>query len=187
MDSGESRQAGFQHYTVLLSQLLCPLPAHVTFAQGAVLPCAISTAAAGMYQESCLHLQLPTIDPKPTGKTLLVWGGASSVGSCAIQLGKASGYEVITTASEYNRAYCKSLGASQVFDYRSPTIRDDIVSALKGKDLVGIYDARSHDDTVQLCVDILLEMKSSKKIITTNPVPAGVSLKGVEALAGRCP
>ncbi|TVY80762.1 Zinc-binding alcohol dehydrogenase domain-containing protein cipB [Lachnellula suecica] len=53
------------------------------------------------------HLELPT-EParKPTGKTLLVWGGPSSVRSNAIQLAIAGGYEVITSASPKNFEYC---------------------------------------------------------------------------------
>jgi NADPH:quinone reductase-like Zn-dependent oxidoreductase len=45
--------------------------------------------------------------PKPTGKTLLVWGGSTSVGSNAIQLGVAAGYEVVTTASPKNFDYVR--------------------------------------------------------------------------------
>ncbi|KAJ5196572.1 Polyketide synthase enoylreductase [Penicillium cf. viridicatum] len=183
MDSTYTRHAGFQHYTALLSSLTCPLPADVSFAQGSVVPCALSTAAAALYQKEDLHLQHPSVTPKPTGKTLLVWGGASSVGGCAIQLAKASGYEVVTTASPQNHGQCLRLGASKVFDYHSKSVKDEIVQALSGVDFVGVLDSISKRPTVQMCVDIVSALKQDKKVMTTNPVPEEVSLHGVEAKA----
>lgn len=185
MDSTYTRHAGFQHYTALLSSLTCPLPADVSFTQGSVVPCALSTAAAALYQKEDLHLQHPSVIPKPTGKTLLVWGGASSVGSCAIQLAKASGYEVMTTASPQNHELCLRLGASKVFDYHSTSVEDEIVQALIDVDFVGVLDAISKRATVQICVDIVYALKQDKKVMTTNPVPNEVSLHGVKAKAGK--
>ena len=64
-------------------------------------------------------------------------GGGTSVGSNAIQLAVAAGYEVITTASSKNFDYVKKLGASQAFDYNSPTVIKDIVKAFHKKDIAG--------------------------------------------------
>lgn len=184
MDSSQTRHAGFQHYTALLASLTCPLPVDISFAQGCVVPCALSTAAAGLYQQEDLHLQPPSVDPKPTGKTLLIWGGASSVGSCAIQLAKASGYEVVTTASPQHHKKCLRLGASKVFDYRRVSARDEIIQALGDARIVGVLDSISKQSTVQVCVDIAHALNPDVKVITTNPVPE-VTLHGVEAKAGR--
>ncbi|KAL2012852.1 hypothetical protein VTN00DRAFT_377 [Thermoascus crustaceus] len=87
----------------------------------------------GLFQKDYLGLQHPTVPPEPTGKTLLVWGGSSSVGSNAIQLAVAVGYEVISTASPKNFLYAKKLGASQVLDYHSEMIVDELVEAFKGQ------------------------------------------------------
>ncbi|KAJ5688946.1 Polyketide synthase enoylreductase [Penicillium macrosclerotiorum] len=183
MDSSLTRHAGFQHYTALLSSLTCPLPAEISFAQGSVLPCALSTAAAGLYQEEDLHLQYPSLNPEPSGKTLLVWGGASSVGSCAIQLAKASGYEVLATASPQNHDQCLRLGASKVFDYRSDSVVEDIAQTLGGTDFVGVFDAISKRQTVQMCVNIVHTLKQDKKVVLTNPIPDGVVLHSIDAKA----
>lgn len=43
-----------------------------------------------------------------------------------IQFAKLSGYRVVTTCSPSNFEYVKSLGADAAFDYRSPTVVDDI-------------------------------------------------------------
>ncbi|KAI0255989.1 dehydrogenase [Lactifluus subvellereus] len=55
--------------------------------------------------------------PRPT---LLIAGGATSVGQYAVQFAKLSGLRVIATASERNFGLVRSLGADVVVDYRDP-------------------------------------------------------------------
>ncbi|KAH8878941.1 GroES-like protein [Thozetella sp. PMI_491] len=136
----QDSEKGFQAYTILRTNMCCEIPDSLSFERAVVLPLAVSTVSAGFFLEDFLGLQLPSETPKPTGKSLLVWGGASCCGSAAIQFAVAAGYEVITTASEKNFAYVKKLGASQVFDYHSPTVVSDLIGAFKGKTLVGAFD-----------------------------------------------
>ena len=92
--SRESRkecESAFQLYTIVQGCLASKSPAACR-SNKLVLPLCLSTAACGMFQKHFLALQYPLLNPKPTGKTLLVWGGATSVGSNAIQLGVAAGY-----------------------------------------------------------------------------------------------
>ena len=96
---------------------ICELPYEIPTANGVVLPLGISTAAAGLFQKDFLKLPLPTEDPEKLDRTVVIWGGSSSVGSCAIQLAVAAGADVITTASPSNFEYVKKLGAKSVFDY----------------------------------------------------------------------
>jgi hypothetical protein len=56
-----------------------------------------------------------------------------------IQLATAAGYEVIATASPRNHDYLKKLGAVNVFDYRSPTVVRDIISAFKNGTTAGAF------------------------------------------------
>lgn len=132
-----SSQSAFQFYTVLLEDMSCRIPENVSYEAASVIPLGASTAACGLFQKDMLNLQLPTNPPKPTGKTLLVWGGSTSVGVNAIQLAVAAGYEVFTTCSPHNFDLCKSLGAAQCFDYKSPTVKADIIQAFKGKTTAG--------------------------------------------------
>ncbi|POM68057.1 Alcohol dehydrogenase [Phytophthora palmivora] len=53
------------------------------------------------------------------GQRVLILGGGSAVGQFGIQIAKAFGAEVITTASSRNTELVKSLGADQVIDYKS--------------------------------------------------------------------
>jgi NADPH:quinone reductase-like Zn-dependent oxidoreductase len=132
-----STQSSFQLYTVVLEDMTSPIPDSVSYESASVLPLGVSTAACGLFQKDYLNLQHPTVNMKPTGKTLLIWGGSSSVGSNAIQLAVAAGYEVFTTCSPRNFDYCKSLGAAQCFDYSSPTVNGDIIKAFSGKTTAG--------------------------------------------------
>ncbi|KAI1465198.1 GroES-like protein [Daldinia caldariorum] len=141
MATKRKQDGAFQEYTILQTNMTALLPGNISFEKAAVLPLALSTAACALYQETHLKLQLPSVPPqKPTGKTLIVWGGSSAVGSNAIQLAINSGYEVIATASPKNFNYVKKLGASQVFDYSSATIQDELINALKGKTTAGALD-----------------------------------------------
>jgi NADPH:quinone reductase-like Zn-dependent oxidoreductase len=136
-DSNSAAEGTFQHYSVVLERMAAPLPDTLAFEDAAVLPLATSTAASGLFGADQLGLRRPSADASPAGETVLVWGGSTSVGSCAIQLAAAAGYEVITTASPRNFEYVKSLGATQAFDYRDPAVVPDIIAALKGQPLAG--------------------------------------------------
>jgi NADPH:quinone reductase-like Zn-dependent oxidoreductase len=132
-----SAEGAFQEYTVLLAHMAVPIPSTMAYEDAAVLPLALYTAAYGLFQKDHLVLQYPSAAPQPTRKTLLIWGGSTSVGSNAIQLAVAAGYEVITTSSPRNFSYVRRLGASQVFDYHEKTVVADIIEALKGKTIAG--------------------------------------------------
>ncbi|KAJ6125614.1 chaperonin 10-like protein [Penicillium samsonianum] len=162
--------AAFQLYPVVTESLVAELPDSVTFEQGVVLPLAISTACAGLYREDYLGLPLPAAtDVKPAGQTILVWGGASSVGVTAIQLAVASGLTVLTTASAANHDLVKSLGAHSVIDYRSPSIVEDVVNALANTNFVGVYDAISEDVSFSAISAILDELNTTVKVASVMP------------------
>lgn len=56
------------------------------------------------------------LNPTPTGKKILIWGGSSATGSLAISHAKNAGNTVITTATPHNFTLLKSLGADHIFD-----------------------------------------------------------------------
>lgn len=137
----EPREAAFQKFVVLKRHMLSVIPSKLASIDAAVLPMGISTAGAALYQEDSLRLDRPspTGVTRHNGKTLLIWAGSSSVGSNAIQLAVASGYEVITTCSPRNFDCCKSLGAAKTFDYDSPTVTEDLVAAFEDKEVAGAF------------------------------------------------
>jgi len=130
-------EGAFQKYTVLMQDLVSPIPDELSFEQAAVLPLTLSTAATGLFQQDHLALPLPVIDPPDRHQTVLVWGGSTSVGSNGIQLARCAGYRVITTASPRNFGYVRSLGAAAAVDYHSRTAVKEIVTALGDSPLAG--------------------------------------------------
>jgi NADPH:quinone reductase-like Zn-dependent oxidoreductase len=185
-----AREGAFQEYVVVKAAVTSPIPASVTFEQASVLPLGICSAAAGLYQETYLNLDPPSLDPKPKDETLLIWAGASSVGTNAIQLAVASGYEVFTTSSPKNFEYCKSLGASKVFDYRSPTIAADLIAAFQGKKCRGAFAIQRGAEVP--CFEIIAKVEGTKFIscampIVPDKVPQGLSAKFINASAVAAP
>ncbi|KAJ3327042.1 hypothetical protein HDU76_012412 [Blyttiomyces sp. JEL0837] len=122
---GNVRTSTFQQYAALDEKFAIPLPENISFDEGATLGVAVSTAYVGLYHPA--NLALPKLwEGKKAEGHILVWGASSSVGHIIIQLAKKSGLTVIATASPQNHALVKSLGADHVFDYKSPTVVDDI-------------------------------------------------------------
>lgn len=69
----------------------------------------------------------------PTEGTLVVWGGATSVGMAAIQLARASRVTtIVATASPKRHEFLRSLGATHCFDYADKNVADKIKAVLDG-------------------------------------------------------
>jgi NADPH:quinone reductase-like Zn-dependent oxidoreductase len=170
-------EGGFQNYVVLLAHMAAPIPDTMAFEDATVLPLGISTAACGLFQKDFLAMNPPSATPTPTGKTLLVWGGSTSVGSNAIQLAVAAGYDVVTTASPRNFDHVKRLGARDAFDYRSKTVISDIVNAFRGRQIAGALAIGA--GSAASCIDIVGACQGNRFVALATPptsfdnVPAG--------------
>jgi NADPH:quinone reductase-like Zn-dependent oxidoreductase len=166
----DAAEGAFQEYTVLRPHLTSHIPDSLSYEKACVLPLGVATAAAALFRKDQLGLDLPTINPVSKGKTIIVWGGSSSVGSNAIQLGVAAGYEVFTTASPSNFEYVTKLGASKVFDYRSKTVVADMITAMKGKTAASALSCGTRG--AEACMAILDKSNGSKFISMANfPAP----------------
>lgn len=161
-------EGGFQLYTVMRQHMITPIPLHVKDEQACVLGLGVVTAAYGLFHTKYLGLDMPTVpapadhahahgkgDESGNSRTVIVTGGASSVGANAVQLAVAAGYQVISTSSPKNFEFVKSLGAAHVFDYRSKTIVDDMLRAIKGRQLAGAYAIG--DGAVEVCSAVMLK------------------------------
>jgi NADPH:quinone reductase-like Zn-dependent oxidoreductase len=168
--TGNPANSGFQLYPVVTEALTAAIPDNLSFEQAVVLPLAISTACAGLYQKEYLNLPLPSANKaEPIGQTGLIWGGASSVGATAIQLAAASGLTVVTTASQANHGFVKSLGADLVFDYRSPNVVQDIATALEGTRFVGVYDSIAEEKSFAALAALVERLKTSIPVASVLP------------------
>ncbi|GLI78501.1 hypothetical protein PoHVEF18_006819 [Penicillium ochrochloron] len=180
-----SAMGGFQEYVVVDMAFTCGIPGEMSFAEASVFPLGFTTAAHALFNSKTLALPGPEVDAVPgsKGERVLVWGGASSVGGNAIQLARAAGLEVLTTASKRNFEYVGELGASMVFDYGSESVVADLVSELdnSGVPCVGIFQAAGHSDSLRPCFEIAQRATGDIFVITTSPLQEGVVPEGVRA------
>ncbi|MDD6793301.1 MAG: NAD(P)H-quinone oxidoreductase [Thermobifida fusca] len=98
-----------ERVAVPVGQLL-PVPKGVGLVEAAALPEVACTVWANVFMTAQLR----------EGEALLVHGGASGIGTFAIQAARAFGARVLTTAgSEAKLARCRELGADVAINYRS--------------------------------------------------------------------
>lgn len=108
---GVQVDGGFAELCAVPSRALVRLPDTVDFETSAALTLAGSTA---------MHMLTDRGQVQP-GQWVLVVGGASGVGSAAIQIARGLGARVITTASTpEKRAWCQDLGAEAVVHTADP-------------------------------------------------------------------
>ena len=173
--------SAFQDYVVLKLPSIAKIPKKVAYEDAAVLPLGINTAASCLFMDKTLGLAAPSIDgtKDSQGKTLLVWGASSSVGSCGVQMATHAGYEVVGVASKRNHEMVKGLGASVCFDQSGPTLVDDIVTYLNGKEVVGAYCAIADDSSLNAMCDILDRNGGRKLVASVMPFAEKKATKGV--------
>lgn len=122
--NGRTDAGVFQKYVRLTAQsTIFKLPEKYSYSQGATFGLCAATAAQGLYSEKQLNLPLPGNESSQQ-KTILVYGGSSSVGQFVIQFAKQSGLKVVSTVSAKNQALVKRCGADQVIDRNDPNLGD---------------------------------------------------------------
>ncbi|KAL4997558.1 GroES-like protein [Aspergillus recurvatus] len=151
-------EGAFQLYPILRAHLAVPIPESVSYEQASVLPLTLCTAAYGLFHPDFLGLDMPAIPARanPRGRAVIVTGGASSVGSNAVQLAVAAGYEVYSTCSAKNFDYVLGLGATRVLDYHDAHWTEDLTETLRGKAVYGAYAVG--DGSVEACTKILAQL-----------------------------
>lgn len=113
---------GHAEYAIVAEDNALPIPKGLTLVEAAALPETYFTVWTNVFQRGNLQ----------PGETLLVHGGSSGIGTTAIQLAKAFGARVITTAgSDEKCAACLALGADLAINYRT----SDFAEVMKAKGL----------------------------------------------------
>ncbi|TBU47504.1 GroES-like protein [Dichomitus squalens] len=119
-------EAPYQH-----AILAAKLPDGISFDAAATVPTALATSAVALYsQPGGPQYTSPWAEGgrgKYAGQPLVITGGATVVGSAAIQLGKLSGFSpIITTASLKNAALLQSYGATHLIGGAPSFILDTV-------------------------------------------------------------
>ena len=155
-----SAKSAFQQYAVCLEHMTTGFQDTMSYEQASVIPLGLTTASCALFQADQLNLSYPTIPRRSNGKTILIWGGSTSVGCNAIQLAFAAGYDIVTTCSPKNFGLCKSLGATQCFDYNRKTCIPDLIQTLQHTNFAGAFSAGINSDGP--CFDVVSKCKSGK-------------------------
>ncbi|MEK2474755.1 NAD(P)H-quinone oxidoreductase [Streptomyces noursei] len=122
---------GYAEKVAVPAGQVLPLPAGVDLVTAASLPEVACTVWSNVFMIA--HLR--------PGETLLVHGGASGIGTMAIQLAKAVGARVAVTAGGPEKlARCAELGADILIDYREQDFVQEIRKATDGKGADVILD-----------------------------------------------
>lgn len=153
---GSPDYGAFQKYALAKSEGVVALPDALSFEEGAVFPLAVFTALTAWIT---VGIPLDTKYTPQDKQAVLIWGGASSVGSIAIQSARSIGFTVYATASPKHHEYLKKLGAHAVFDYRASDVVSQIISTVK-LDGVNLHTAHCVvDGSLQPTLDVLKETK----------------------------
>ncbi|MGW4688448.1 NADPH:quinone reductase [Streptomyces sp. NPDC004244] len=93
-------------------------------------------AVAVVHPAGTAYLALFTHGRVRPGETVLVAGAAGNVGSALVTMAVEAGARVIATAGARDAEHCRSLGASEVLDYKDPALVARILDAApKGIDV----------------------------------------------------
>jgi 2-desacetyl-2-hydroxyethyl bacteriochlorophyllide A dehydrogenase len=126
---GVQQDGGFAEQVLVPERALVRLPQNVSFETSAALTLAGSTA---------MHMLTSRAQVQP-GDWVLVMGGASGVGSAAIQIARGLGGKIISTGSTpAKRELAKKLGAEFVLDPADPKWISEVrkITGKRGVDLV---------------------------------------------------
>ncbi len=127
---------GYAEYCVAPVEQCLPIPAGLSDAEAAGLPETYFTVWSNVFDRGRLS----------AGETLLVHGGASGIGTTAIQLAKAMGHTVFATAGSDDRVRAiEELGADLGINYRSQDFVEEVKKATDGRGVDVILDMVAGD------------------------------------------
>ncbi len=122
---------GYAEYCVAPAAQCLPVPAARSLIEAAALPETFFTVWTNVFERGRLQPE----------ESLLVHGGASGIGTTAIQLARALGSRVYTTAgSDEKCALCLQLGAERAVNYRTEKFPEAILAATGGRGVDVILD-----------------------------------------------
>lgn len=136
---GIARPGGFAEQVVVPAHCLGPKPLDYSFEEAAAFGCVYLTAYYGLVLQASV---------KP-GEVVLVHGAGGGAGSAAIQVAKAAGATVITTAGSDEKCDKAQslLGADHVVNYRERDFRDVVRDVTCGRGVDVAFDPVWGDST----------------------------------------
>src|ERR1700726_3696704 len=143
----------YAEYALALETQVHPLPAKITYAQGAAVWVPYGTAYHALYQRARAR----------ASETLLVHGASGGVGIAAIQIGRAMGLTVMGTAgTDKGLELVRREGAQHAFNHRNAGYTDAILKATNGRGVDVVLEMLAN---VNLAADLKLLARHGRVII----------------------
>jgi putative PIG3 family NAD(P)H quinone oxidoreductase len=122
---------GYAEYCLAHESHALPVPRGLSMIEAAAVVETIFTVWTNVFDRARLT----------PGETLLIHGGASGIGTTAIQLAKALGSRVFVTAGSAEKcAACESLGADKAINYRTQDFVKEVKDLTGGRGVDVILD-----------------------------------------------
>jgi len=122
---------GYAEYCCVHESHCLPVPAPLSMTEAAAVPETFFTVWYNVFMRAGLQ----------AGETILLHGGSSGIGTTAIQLAKAHGARVITTAGTDEKCvFCKDLGADHAINYKESDWESRVVELTGGSGVNVVLD-----------------------------------------------
>jgi NADPH2:quinone reductase len=127
---------GYAEFCLAAAGSALPIPPGLSMIEAASVPETALTVWANLFEDRTLR----------PGETLLLHGGASGIGTMGIQMAKAYGARVLTTAgSDEKCAACEELGADAAINYRTRDFVEEVMRLTGGRGADVILDMVAGD------------------------------------------
>jgi len=127
--------AGYCDYTIVPASQCLSVPINIDLLSAAALPEALFTVWHNVFQRCQLK----------SGESFLIHGGASGIGTLAIQMAKAFGAKVYATAGNNDKcSACEQLGAIKAINYKTQDFEQEL-RTLEPKGIDVILDMAGGD------------------------------------------
>jgi NADPH2:quinone reductase len=122
---------GYAQYALASALCVLPVPKGVSLVDAAALPEVHFTVWTNLMDAARLK----------AGESVLVHGGSSGIGTAAIQMLRARGHMVFTTAGSAEKcAACESLGATKAINYREQDFVEIVKAQTDGRGVDVVLD-----------------------------------------------
>jgi NADPH2:quinone reductase len=122
---------GFAEKCLVAEKFCLPLPASMSFEQGAGFTITYATSYHAFHQSTELK----------AGETVLVLGAAGGVGITAVEIAHSLGARVIAAASTDEKLqFAREAGADETINYSNESLRDAVRELTGGKGVDVVYD-----------------------------------------------
>ena len=150
---GRTSVGGYAEKTCLVASEAIPLPANLSFDEGAAIPIPFYTAYRALHHKASLK----------AGETVLISAGGGGVGVAAIQLAKLAGARVLTTVGSSDKAErTRALGADVAINYREQDFAAEVQKLTDGKGVNVIIENVAADN---LAKDLTILARDGRIIV----------------------